>query len=390
MAKTFDAIVIGLGAMGSAALYQLAKKGNKVLGLDQFSPPHIYGSTHGETRVTRLAIGEGSHYTPLVQRTHELWREIERETGKSLLTTNGGLILSSRARTSINHVAHFFKNTIEAAIEHGIAHELLDAESIRKRFPQFKIKDNELGYFEKDAGFVRPEECVSAQLGLAQKYGAEIRMNEKVMDYNAGRDVLVKTEQHTYTAEKLVITAGPWVPELIDAEYSRHFKVLRQALFWFDIEKSFDHFTPDKFPIFIWELQDNRQGIYGFPAIHGPQRGLKIASEQYEITTTPHTVDRKVSQKEIRDMYEELVEPHISEVAPKCIKAASCLYTVTPDAGFVIDFHPKHQNVIIASPCSGHGFKHSAAIGELLSELVMEGKSRFDISKFRLNRDFRG
>jgi sarcosine oxidase len=166
------------------------------------------------------------------------------------------------------------------------------------------------------------------------------------------------------------------------------FEVLRQALFWFDIEDSFDKFTPGKFPVFIWELQDARQGIYGFPAINGPQGGLKIASEQYEFTTTPETVDREVSQKEIRDMYEKLVEPHITEVAPKCIKAASCLYTVTPDAGFVIDFHPRHPNVVIASPCSGHGFKHSAAIGELLSEMVMDGKSRLDKGKFGLKRDF--
>jgi sarcosine oxidase len=388
VAKRFDTIVIGLGAMGCAALYQLAKKGNKALGLDQFSPPHIYGSTHGDTRVTRLAIGEGSHYTPLVQRSHELWREIEKETGKNLLTTNGGLIISSGARTAINHVAHFFENTIEAARQHGIAHELLDAKTIRKRFPQFKIKDNESGYFENDAGFVRPEECVRAQLGLAEKHGAEIHTNEKVMEYKAARDVEVRTDQDTYTAEKLVITAGPWVPQLIDAEYSHYFKVLRQALFWFDIEKSFAHFTPDKFPIFIWELQGLDKGLYGFPAINGPQGGLKIASEQYEMTTTPQTVEREVSQQEIRDMYEKLVEPYIAEVAPKCIKAASCLYTVTPDAGFVIDFHPKHKNVVVASPCSGHGFKHSAAIGELLSEMVMEGKSRFDIGKFGLNRDF--
>jgi sarcosine oxidase len=287
-------------------------------------------------------------------------------------------------------VAHFFENTIAAAREHGIAHELLEAETIRKRFPQFKIKDNELGYFEKEAGFVRPEECVSAQLGLARKYGAEIHTNEKVLEYRASGDVSVKTDQDTYTAEKLVITAGPWVSQLIDAEYARHFKVLRQVLYWFDIEKSFDHFTPDKFPIFIWELQDNSKGLYGFPAINGPQGGLKIASEQYEITTTPQTVDREVSAKEIRDMYEELVEPHIKEVSPKCLKAASCLYTVTPDAGFVIDFHPRHPNVVIASPCSGHGFKHSAAIGELLSEMVTEGRSRFDIGKFGLNRDFHG
>ena len=389
MAKTFDTIVIGLGAMGSAALYQLAKKGNRVLGVDRFSPPHIYGSTHGDTRITRLAIGEGSHYTPLAQRSHALWREIERETGDDLLTTQGGLIISSRARTAVNHVANFFENTIAIAREHGIAHELLDAQTIRARFPQFKIKDDESGYFEKDAGFIRPEKCVGAQLALAGKYGAQIHLNEKVMEYSADHDVKVKTDQDTYTAEKLVITAGPWISQLIDAEYSQHFKVIRQVMYWFDIEKSFHHFTPEKFPIFIWEVQGKHKGIYGLPAINGPQGGLKIASEQYETTSTPQTINREVSQREIRDMYEELVAPYVTEVAPKCVKAATCIYTVTPDAGFVIDYHPKHPNVVIASPCSGHGFKHSAAIGELLSEMVMDGMTRFDIGKFRLNRDFR-
>src|SRR5580692_10504360 len=162
--KRYQAIVIGLGAMGSAALYQLAKRGASVLGIDRYAPPHVHGSSHGDTRITRLAIGEGEHYTPLARRSHEIWREIEKETGADLLTVTGGLILSSPTKTAFTHVEDFFENTLAAARKHGIAHELLDAGEIRKRFPQFAVRNDEVGYFEKEAGFLRPEECVRSQL----------------------------------------------------------------------------------------------------------------------------------------------------------------------------------------------------------------------------------
>ncbi len=371
--------------MGSAATYQLAKRGNRVLGIDQFSPPHTFGSSHGDTRVTRLAIGEGDHYIPFALRSHELWREIEKETGRSLLTSNGGLIISSRGKTTSTHAVQFFDKTLAAAEKHNIKHEKLSVERIRKRYPEFNVQDNERGYFEYEAGFVRPEECIRAQLELAKKYGAQIRTEEKVIRFDASDRVVVKTTKGEYRADKLVITAGPWVPQLVDKKHKKYFKIMRQVLFWFDVEDSFKEFTPDKFPVFIWELQDKKKLIYGFPAINGPKGGLKIATEQYETTTTADTVNRNVSQAEMSAMHRNLVEAYLPNVSSKCIKAVSCLYTVTPDFGFVIDFHPEQKNVILASPCSGHGFKHSAAIGEALSELATTGKSRFDLSKFKFD-----
>src|SRR5271165_2286192 len=161
--QRFETIVVGLGATGSAALCQLARKGKAVLGIDRFAPPHDHGSTHGDTRVTRLAIGEGEQYTPLALRSHELWRELEEETGSRLLTTNGCLIVSSRAKNSITHVEEFFATTLAAAHRYGIVHEVLNAEQIRRRFPQFKLADDEIGYLERDGGFLRPEACVRAQ-----------------------------------------------------------------------------------------------------------------------------------------------------------------------------------------------------------------------------------
>ena len=382
-----DTLILGLGAMGSAAAFQLAKRGQKVLGLDRFSPPHGYGSSHGQTRITRLAIGEGEHYTPLALRSHQLWREIEKETGADLLTVTGGLIISSRTRTAMLHVEDFFANTVAAAERFHIPHEILDAGTIRNRFPQFSVRDDEIGYYEPDAGFLRPEACIGAELTLARNYGAEIRTNERVLGFEpSAGGVAVTTDRNTYAAEKLILTAGPWLPELIGARYAAPFKVLRQVLFWFDVEGPIAPFLPGRCPVFIWELQGPKQAIYGFPGIDGARGGVKLATQQYERTTTPDTVTREVSEDEKTAMYENFVAPYLPDLSARCIKAAACLYTVTPDAGFVIDFHPASDRIIVASPCSGHGFKHSAAIGEALADLATDGKSRFDLGPCAFGR----
>ena len=382
----FDVIVLGLGAAGSATLYQLAKRGAKVLGIDRYAPPHAQGSTHGDTRVTRLAIGEGVHYTPLAKRSHQIWRELEAATGQELLTECGGLILSSGPDEKMFHGASFFPTTVAAARRHGIPHELLAAADIRRRFPPFAIDDSTRGYFEPSAGFVRPEACVRAQLAQAEKHGAAVLRDEPVEGIEqSGSSVQVTTAKSRYAADRLVVAAGPWLTELLP-ELARHFKVYRQVLYWFDVEANFAAFTPDKFPIFIWELPEDGRGIYGFPAIDGPRGGFKISTEQYLETTTPATVARDVTPEEIATMVRELVAPHIKGVGATCVKAVTCLYTVTRDFGFVIDSHPELNRIIIASPCSGHGFKHSAALGEAIGDLAAGEPSRFDLSAFTLAR----
>jgi sarcosine oxidase len=387
MNNHYDTIVLGLGAMGSAATYQLAKRGNKVLGIDQFSPPHMYGSSHGDTRITRQAIGEGEQYTPLVLRSNEIWEELENVTGKRLYEKCGGLIISSGAKTAINHVENFFENTLAAAQKFNIPHEILDAAAIRSRFPQFSIQDNEHGYFEPGAGFLRPEECLSTQLELAKQLGADLHLNEKVLGFTEGNEgVMVETDKGVHHARKLIISAGPWAPTLLGDEYSKHFKVIRQVLYWFDIKESVDLYLKERFPVFIWELQGNTQGIYGFPALGGQRGGLKIATEQYGIETTADEMVREVSAEETRMMYENFVQPYFPGLGEVCTKAVSCLYTVTTDSHFVIDVHPQYPSVIVASPCSGHGFKHSAAIGEALSQLVIDGVSEIDIGSFGFGR----
>jgi len=384
MMKRYDAIVVGLGAAGSAALYHLAKRGAKAIGIDRYMPPHDLGSSHGATRITRLAIGEGVHYTPLVTRSHEIWREIERETGRDLLVQNGGLVISSDATRAKTHVSGFFDNTVGAAKKFGIAHELLDPAQIGRRFPQFRVHDDEKGYFESQAGFVRPEECVAAELELARKRGAEIVTGDTMRAFEEmGDGVRVATDKGLYEGAKVILSVGAWLPQVVPPEIARLFKIHRQVLYWFDVEDR-AVYAPENFPIFIWEPRNAQQGIYGFPAID--ETGFKIATEEYAVETTPQDINRDVTRSEIDAMYETHVAPNFTGVKCDCLRTATCLYTVTPDAGFVIDSLPGSERVILASPCSGHGFKHSAAIGEALAELALEGRSRHDLSAFRLDR----
>ncbi len=386
MSQPYDAIVLGLGAMGSATVYQLAKRGKRVLGIDQFAPPHRMGSTHGDTRITRLAIGEGEDYVPLVMRSHELWREIEQATGRDLLTITGGLIMASqRSRSKMHGSSTFLQTTIAAAEKYGIAHELLDTRQIRQRFPQFQVVGDEQGYYEYHAGFVRPERCIEAQLALARQHGATLQMGERVLEYRPTSDgVTVITTLGSYTAEKLVISAGAWVIHLLEPELARFFTIYRQVLYWFAVKGEITPFLPGRFPIFIWEREDSN--IYGFPAIDGPAGGAKVATEQYAVSTTPEAVDRTVTEEETRQMYATHIARFLPGLSENCVKAIACLYTHTPDGRFVLDTHPDHAHIIIASPCSGHGFKHSAAIGEALAQLVIDGRSQIDLSGFSFRR----
>lgn len=385
--ERYDVIVVGLGAAGSAAVYQLARRGSKVLGIDQYEPPHTLGSTHGQTRITRQAIGEGDHYTPLSLRSYEIFREIEKQSGENLLEITGGLMISSAEGTGVNNVANFFETTLAAAKKYSIAHEVLDADQMRKKFPQFKVQDNEVGYHEFESGILRPEACVRANLNLAQKAGATLNLNEQMIGFSeGGSEVVVETQKGTYHADKLVLTVGPWLPQVIGKQLQDRFKVYRQVLYWFDISDRYDDYTPDKFPIFIWDAQGGRDSIYGFPAVDGKDGGIKIASEEYITAVTPESVEREVSQEEIDKMYEEQVVPCFPAVGKTCVKSAVCMYTMTADSGFVIDFMPGSSKTIVCSPCSGHGFKHSAAVGECVAELACDGKTKLNIDPLKIDR----
>jgi sarcosine oxidase len=379
--------------MGSATSYQLAKRDVNVVGIDRFSPPHVHGSSHGDTRITRQAIGEGRAYVPLALRSHQLWREIEAETGTDLFTACGGLILTRAGDTSGQHgVRDFFAETVSAAEAFGIEHEVLTVDDMHDRFPQFRLSEDHRCYFEPGAGFVRPESAITAQLELAQRHRRDVvRKDERVLNIEPlSSEVIVRTDKDTYRAKQVVISAGPWISQLAGSdEIARLFSVYPQNLHWFDAA-DFSTMTPDRTPVYVWKFGPRGQDIfYGFPAIDGPSGGVKVATEQYQVTADPDDFSRDVDPEEPRIMFDHCVDGRLP-LRQATVKSVRCLYTVTPDEKFIIDRHPEHENIMLASPCSGHGFKHSAAIGESLAELMTEGRSTIDLSAFSLGRFHNG
>lgn len=383
---TADIIVLGLGAMGSAAAYQAAKRGARVIGIDRFAPPHAHGSTHGESRITREAVGEGEVYVPFAQRSHRIWREIETETGERLFLACGGLFIESGG-IAARHPGkeEFLDRTIVAAERFGIPHEVLGADEIAARYPQFRLAGNERGYFEPGAGLVRPEACVEAQLRLAQRHGATIRTGEtvrKVVPNGAG--VRVKTDRAVYEAGRAILAAGAWNAALAGA--ATRLTVHRQVLFWFEVEDP-AAFEPERFPVFIWMHGDRAEDwFYGFPLLPGAT-GVKLASETFtDPQDDPDAIRREIGPGEAEALYRGHVEGRLRGIGPVCLRAATCLYTATPDHHFLIDRDPESETVLLVSACSGHGFKHSAAIGEAAAELALTGRSTLDLSAFGLAR----
>ena len=301
-----------------------------------------------------------------------------------LLTQNGFLAISGAGERAANHgVANFLDATVAAAKSAGVPYELLDTSAIRQRYPAFNVAEGDAAYHDTVSGFVRPERCVEAQLRRATMLGTDLRLNETVTSFvQAGGSVTVKTDKGTYGAKELIVAAGAWLPSLLPPALAAPFTVLRQVLYWFRARSPAEHaqFAPDRFPVYIWQLPA-RQAIYGFPAVGGFEEGVKLATEQYDVSTTPDAVDRSVGPQEIREMYETYVGPYFPGLSPVCLRHKVCLYTWVDGARFVIDRHPDLDRVIVASPCSGHGFKHSAGIGELLAQMAL-GEAHGDISRF--------
>ena len=384
MPVAYDVAVLGLGAMGAAATYQLARRGARVLGIDRYSPPHEFGSTHGDTRITRIACGEGPEYTAFAVRSHQVWRELEAELGVDLFTQNGLLVIFGPGQRAANHsVTDFRGATVDAAKRAKLDYEMLDTATIRARYPALNVADGDEAYHDTVGGFVRPERCVAAQLQRAKALGADLHLNEKVISFDqTGGSVTVTTDKGTYVAKELIVAAGPWLPDFLKGALAQHFKVTRQVLYWFRAKGAREHaqFSPERFPVYIWQLPAP-QPIYGFPATGGLEEGVKLATEQGHSTTKPDAVARAVGPDEIRAMYDTYVGPYFPGLSPVCVRHKVCLYTQVDRARFIIDRHPDADRVIIASPCSGHGFKHSAGVGELLAQMAL-GEAHQDIARF--------
>jgi sarcosine oxidase len=368
----FDVVVVGLGAMGSAALHRLARRGVRVTGIERFAPGHDKGSSHGETRIIRQGYFEHPSYVPLVRRSYELWRELEAASGRKLLHVTGIVEVGAPG-------GELIAGTLAASRLHRLPHEVLESAEIMRRFPAFRIPSDYLGVFQPDGGFVEVEMAIAAMIALAQGAGAQVQTGASVLSVaQHGDRARVVTSQGEIEAGAAIVTAGPWVRTLVPELPVR---VTREVMAWFEPNDP-TLFELGRFPVFILE---SRHGMhYGFPAHDRP--GIKIAKHHHrDETADPDHVDRAVSAAD-EALIRAVLAGHLPAADGPLLAANTCLYTVTPDRDFIVDRLPQAPNVIVASPCSGHGFKFAPAIGEILADLAVEGRTRHDISRFRLSR----
>ncbi len=372
MQPNSDVIILGLGAMGSAAACHLARRGQRVLGLDRFTPPHTLGSSHGQTRIIREAYFEHPLYVPLIQRAYELWRELDRAKGRTLFRQTGGLLLGRPDSEIVT-------GALRSARQHRLKHEVLSRFRIVSRYPGFRPDGDMVAVWEPRAGFLFPEACIETHLELARQHGAELRFDEPALRWEPdGSGVRVVTDRGTYSAGQLLVTAGAWAKGLLPG-LSLPLTVERQVLFWFAPVDLPALFWPDRCPIYIWEPAPGTH-FYGFP---DAGTGVKVALHHQGETATPDAVRREVGPEEVTKM-RGLLDRYMPLANGPLRDTAVCLYTNTPDHHFLIDCHPAHPQVLIASPCSGHGFKFSSVLGEVLADLLITGKTKFDLSLFRL------
>jgi sarcosine oxidase len=374
----YDVIVVGLGGMGSAAARHLAARDQRVLGLEQFTPAHDRGSSHGGSRIIRQSYFEDPAYVPLLVRAYELWEEAEKDSGAELLTLTGGLYLGPQDSPT-------FAGSLAAAREWDLPHEVLDGDAVRARFPTFTPAPGEVAIFEQRAGFVRPERSVATHLDLAARDGAELRFGQEVQFFEEdGGGVRVRTAEGEFSAGHLVVTPGAWAPRLL-ADLGVPLCVERQVQHWFAPAGGVGPFVDH--PVYIAE-QATRGGsggnqIYGFPATNGPDGGAKVAFfRRGGSATDPDHLDRHVTEAEIADMQVRLRDtlPALGDGTP--LRQVACMYTTTPDGHFVIAPHPAHDHVTVACGFSGHGFKFVPVVGEILADLATQGATHHPIALF--------
>ncbi|QDV92346.1 Monomeric sarcosine oxidase [Phycisphaerae bacterium RAS2] len=389
--RPFDAMVLGVGAMGAAACYHLAQRGLRVVGLEQFDLCHDRGSSHGRSRVFRKAYFEDPRYVPLLHEAYAAWGRLEQETGQTLLNFVGCL--------NIGRADHPCLRGVRASVtQHGLAHEVLSAEEVRRRHPAFEPPPDHVAVYEADAGYLCPEDCVRAMADRARRAGAELRERTVVRSWRAlkpagagGAAVRVETDDGAIVAGALVITAGAWLPS-IAAELGLPLTVERQVQAWFT-PKEPARFAPGTMPVFIHFLDGdvntasasaaNLSGaFYGIPD-HG--QGVKIARHHGGTATTADTVDRAAHPADEADI-RRYIRAHMPTADGPLRDAKVCLYTNTPDDHFVIDRHPSHENVFLAGGFSGHGFKFAPVVGEALADLVTTGHSRLPGELFAMGR----
>jgi sarcosine oxidase len=365
--KSYDVIVIGTGGVGSAALFHLARRGARALGLDRFPPGHDRGSSHGMTRVIRLAYFEHPDYVPLLRRAYELWAELEGLCGRKLYQETGLLQIGPESGTVITGV-------LKSASEYGLAVETLERTKVHGCFPGFRVPEGCVGVLEKRAGFLRVEDCVRAHADQATKAGAELRAGPAVEGFRLeGSLVRVTAGGETFLADRLVVSPGAWAGDLLGG-LGVSFAVLRKSVFWFATDDS-SYAVENGCPIFLYETP---AGIYyGFPKIDA--LGLKVAEHTGGAPVSDAlAVDRSLRPEDL-DRIESFLGGHLPGVTRTLTRHETCLYTLTADHHFVVDRHPEHPQVVFAAGLSGHGFKFTSVLGEVLADLALEGRTRHPI-----------
>ena len=372
--RHFDAIVLGVGGMGSATLYELARRGVRALGLEQFDFIHDRGSSHGQTRVIRTAYYEHPSYVPLVRRAFERWRELEQIRGATLLTDCACLNFGRGDSGVVRGVR-------QSAAEHGLPVEDLSATEIRRHFPQFHLPDDFAGILEHQAGFLFVEDCVRAHIEAARSLGVVVQSRETAREWCASPSgVEVKTARDVYSADRLIITAGPWAGQLL-ASWGRPLALMRQTMLWFGTRDD-ERFHRERFPIYLAEVPEGY--FYGLPVIGAA--GHKVARHYgAPELQSPEEVHRDVTAEDERPV-REFLNRYLPGVNGALNRGQVCTYTLTPDRHFILDRHPDHENVVIAAGFSGHGFKFAPVVGEIMADLALEGKTRWPVEMFRATR----
>jgi sarcosine oxidase len=371
--SSFDVVVCGLGVMGSAALRELSRRGLRALGIDRFAPGHDRGSSHGATRIIRLDYFEHPSYVPLLRRAYDLWHELEQSSGQKLIHITGIVEIGAPDGMLITGV-------LASIRQHSLRHELLCAEDLMRRLPAFRIPPQYQAVVQPDGGFLAAEPSIHAMLALAKDAGAEIRSGETIRAIEpSATGVRIVTDRARIDAGSAVIAVGPWIKSILPE--LKALRVTRQAMVWFSPRQP-ALFQPEHFPVFLMESQ---HGIhYGFP-LDGD--GLvKVAKHHHrDETVDPDASDRAVSIAD-ENLIRSALADHLPDTNGRRVKAATCLYTVTPDGDFIVDSLPGYPHIIVASPCSGHGFKFAPVIGEILADLVIRCEPKHEIGRFSLKR----
>jgi len=371
---SYDAIVIGVGGMGSAAVYHLAQRGLKVLGLEKYAIPHEMGSSHGYSRMIRYTLQEHPSYVPLVRRSYELWHEMEETAGEELMVTTGSIRAGAPN-------SPFFLNAKEACDLHSIPYEILTASEVNKRFPGYRFPEEISSVYQADGGFLLPERCIVTHVQAAERAGADVHSQETVLDWEVrGDGVQVRTDRDTYTAGRLVVTVGPWAANLVP-ELAAYAVPERQVMGWFQPERP-ELYTAEIFPVFGVFTEEGR--YYGFPSHAVP--GFKIGRAHHLLQKVdPDAIDREVHPED-EDILRQAVNRYFPLAAGKLLDRKTCMYTNTPDEHFMIGTLPGQPQVSVAAGFSGHGFKFASVIGEIMADLAQNGATEHDINLFRLDR----